>query len=175
MASYVLAFCRMAVGLLFLISFLGKMREPAKFRQTITDFRILPVGLSQMAAFLFLGAELVTVLCMLLGDVLLLPGFLLASLLLLVFSGALAIVLMRGQRTACNCFGNNTKPIELTDLFRNAGLLLCAAGGCGIQSWLNQTLQPLGWLQWLPVTLRATIFVLLWTQLGDLLQLFRQI
>src|SRR2546423_750268 len=90
-ATYLLAFCRIATGLIFLTSFLGKVRELEGFRQAVADFRLLPKDMSKGAAFLFLGGELLVVVCLLVGGVLLLPGFVLAILLLCVFSAAIAL------------------------------------------------------------------------------------
>ncbi|QBD75486.1 hypothetical protein EPA93_05500 [Ktedonosporobacter rubrisoli] len=173
LVSYIFAFCRVAIGLLFLASFIGKLRAGTQFRQTINDFRLISPRLSQGAATLFLCCELAIVVCMIFGNFLLLPGFLLATLLLCVFSGAIALGLLRKRQVPCNCFGASSQVISPVDLYRNAGLLLCAAGGCGIQSLLKQALQALNWVEWLPVALGAAIFVLLWTQLGELIQLFR--
>jgi hypothetical protein len=73
--------------------------------------------------FLIVGGELGIVICMLLGSNLLLPGFLLASALLLTFSGALAVVMAHKQRLSCHCFGANSEQIfSPVDLWRNAGL-----------------------------------------------------
>lgn len=74
-APAILAFCRIAIGLVFLSSFLGKVQANATFRQTITDFRMLPPSQSQKAALLFLAGELGIVVCMVFGEAFLLPSF----------------------------------------------------------------------------------------------------
>lgn len=171
--TYILAFCRVAVGLLFLASFLGKIRDLEAFRLAIVKFHLLPEQMSQATALLILGGELLIVLCLLVGGVLLLPGFVLAVILLCVFSSAIVHALVRKHRIACNCFGNSEKELSPINLYRNAGLLLCAAGGYSVQSGWQTGLQPLSWLQWLLVALGAAVFVLLWTQLEEVVQLFR--
>lgn len=168
----ILAFCRFTLGLAFLMAFTGKVRDVQSFRHTIIGFRLLPAKLSTATALLILSSELGIITCMMLGSAFLLPGFLLALALLLVFSGALASVIVRKQRLSCNCFGASSQLVTPVDLWRNAGLGLCAVGGCGAQSWSSQA-QPLGLMEWLLVALVATIFVLLWTQLSSLVQLFR--
>jgi hypothetical protein len=170
--SGIFAFCRLAIGLAFLLAFVGKARNIQQFSRTITSFYLLPAQLSMAAAFLILGGELSIIVCMLLGSAFLLPGFLLALALLLSFSGALAIVLGKKQSISCNCFGTNNQPVSSADLWRNAGLVLCAAGGCYAQGGFPHA-QPLNPIEWLLVALMATAFVLLWTQLGTLIQLFR--
>src|SRR5437762_9022568 len=94
-ATYILAFCRIAIGLVFLSAFVGNVRDMAQFRQAITNFRLLPARMSAASALIFVSCELGITISMLVGGVLLLPGFLLAVLLLLIFSGALAVVLSR--------------------------------------------------------------------------------
>jgi uncharacterized membrane protein YphA (DoxX/SURF4 family) len=173
-AAYLLTFCRIAIGLVFLSAFLGKVRASATFRQTITDFRMLPPSLSQKAALLFLSGELGIVVCMVLGGVLLFPGFLLAVLQLCVFSGALLVVVRRKQRMTCNCFGAGTRQISSLDLYRNAGLILCAALGSVMQRWLDHQVLSLGIVEWILVGLVAGAFALLWTQSGELIHLLRQ-
>ena len=137
-AFYILAFCRLVIGLGFLIAFVGKVRNIQSFQQTITHFRLVPTKLSTATAFLILAGELGIIVCMMLGSAFLLPGFLFALILLLTFSSALAIVIVRKQRVSCNCFGVSSQPASPIDLWRNTGLGLCAAGGCGIQNWFSQ-------------------------------------
>jgi hypothetical protein len=173
LALYVLAFCRVTLGLTFLLAFVGKVRDLAGFRKAIINFRLLPPGLSTGVVWLALGAEVGIVVGMLLGESWLLPGFLLALILLSIFSTALTIVLVRKQRTTCNCFGMSNHPISAADLWRNGSLLVCAAGGCGIQGWYGAFIGSPGVLEWLLVAGGASVFVLLLTQLGELVQLFR--
>ena len=170
---YILAFCRSVIGLVFTLSGLGKARDMAQFRQTILGFRLLPPYLSGLAALLFLCGEFAVVLFLAIGEPLLFPGFALAILLLSIFCAALASVLVRKMHITCNCFGPSEKPVTPADLWRNAGFIFCAVGGCGVQTWSSQSQSP-GLIEWLLAAFVATIFVLLWTQLGEIAQLFRQ-
>jgi uncharacterized membrane protein YphA (DoxX/SURF4 family) len=86
---YLLAFCRVALGLVFLVSSLSKVRDLAQFRQTIRAFHLLPSALSGMAALLFIGGEGTVVVMVVIGGPLLLPGFVLGGGLLLLFSSRL--------------------------------------------------------------------------------------
>lgn len=171
---YMLGFCRVAIGLVFAISSITKARNMTQFQQAIVDFQLLPRKLSKLAAFLFLGGEIAVVLFIILGGSLLLPGFSLAILLLLIFCAALASVLIRKMRTSCNCFGSNKKPVTAVDIWRNAGFLLCAAGGCEALIWLRGAQESLQAIAWLPIALGAAVFVMIWVQLGEIVQLFRQ-
>lgn len=171
---YLLAFCRVAVGLVFILSSLGKARNLAQFQQAILGFRLLPRQVSNFAAFLFLGGECAVVVFMVIGGSLLLSGFILAILLLLLFCAALASVLIRRIHTACNCFGSSQKPITLVEIWRNLGFLLCAGGGCEVLLWTRGAQGSLEGIGWLLIALGAGVFVIIWIQLGEIVQLFRQ-
>ncbi|GHO46129.1 MauE/DoxX family redox-associated membrane protein [Ktedonospora formicarum] len=172
-ALYIQAFCRIVIGLVFAISSFGKLRDIPKFQRAILGFRLLPRRLSRSIALFFLSGELTVVVFVTLGGPLLLSGFLLAALLLLMFSGALASVLVRRLQTNCNCFGASEKNVSTTDIWRNLGFLICAAGGCGAIFWTRNQQMNLGSIEWLLASLGALIFVLIWIQLGEIVQLFR--
>lgn len=172
LSLYILAFCRLTIGLVFLVAFIGKVRDIKAFQLAITNFRLLPTTWSFRLACLILGNEVSIILCMIFGSVFLLPGFLLAAALLLAFSAALAFVIARKQRIHCNCFGTSNQEVGQSDLYRNGGFILCAVTGCVTQQWSSQS-PILDVLQWILIALAVTVFVLLWTQLQVLLQLFR--
>jgi uncharacterized membrane protein YphA (DoxX/SURF4 family) len=171
---YLLVFCRVAIGLVFLISTLGKARDLAGFQQTIRTFNLLPRRLSGPAALLFVCSEAIVVILIALGGVLLLPGFLLALGLLLLFCVALASVLARNIQTSCHCFGASKTPVSSLELWRNVGFILCALGGCLALLWAKDTAPSLSLPEWFLPGLAAALFVLLWSQLGEIAQLFRQ-
>lgn len=171
---YLLAFCRVAIGLVFAISSLSKARTIAQFSQAIFDFHLLSRRLSSLAASLFLCGELAVVLLMAIGGALLLPGFILAILLLLIFCAALASVLIRNLNASCNCFGASKKPVTAADIWRNVGFLLCAGGGCETLLWTRGVQGSLEGMAWLLIALGAGVFVTIWIQLGELVQFFRQ-
>lgn len=171
---YLLAFCRVTIGLIFAISSITKARDIAQFQQAIVGFRLLSRRLSNSAAILFLCGECAVVLLIVIGGPFLLPGFVLAILLLLIFCAALASVLIRKMQTSCNCFGSSKKPVTFVDLWRNAGFLLCAGGGCEALLWLRGAQESLQWVAWLLIALGASVFVMIWVQLGEIVQLFHQ-
>lgn len=172
--DYFLAFCRIALGLVFLFSSVGKIRHVRTFVQTIQSFRLLPASLDTPAAVLFLGGEGIVVVCLGIGNSFLLPGFGLALLLLLIFSSALASVIARNIPTSCNCFGTSEKEITRTDLWRNAGLILCALGGCADLSWEGGAQETLSLAAWVMTGLAALAFVIVWLQLQEIVSLFHQ-
>lgn len=92
---YLVAFARLVIGLVFAISFSSKVIDPLMFARTIERFGILPARSSTGAALIFLVCEFGVVLSTIAGGTLLIPGFALATGLLLVFCLALASVLGR--------------------------------------------------------------------------------
>lgn len=136
---YLLMIARMVVAFTFAISLVGKVRNLSSFEEAISRFEILPKWLDRSAAILFLSAELVVVILLLIGGKLLWLGFALAFFLLLVFSVALTSVIMRQIRTECNCFGSSNGIISPVHLWRNGGLLLCALTGWVIVSMGSTT------------------------------------
>lgn len=171
---YVLAFCRVAIGLIFTISSVNKARDIAQFQQAVFGFQLLSRKLSHIAALLFLCGEFAVVLFVAIGGPLLLPGFALAVLLLLMFCAALASVLIRRLHTSCNCFGSSNRPVTRVDIWRNVGFLLCAGGGCEALIWTRGEQGSLTGIAWLLIAMGAGVFVLIWVQLGEIAQLLRQ-
>lgn len=172
--AYVLTFCRVVTGLVFLISGVSKVAHLPQFKQAIINFQILPRKLSGIAALLFLASEFGVVALIGAGGSFLLPGFLLAALLLTVFCGALASVLVRKLGTSCNCFGPSDKPVTGFDVLRNGGLIICALMGMGILFKTKQTGYSLSILEWILVGAGATVFLLIWMKLGDVIHLLSQ-
>lgn len=59
--SYLLAFCRITIGILFAYSFLAKGQDVSRFARTVAGFSLLPSRLSRPAVVGFLGGELAVV------------------------------------------------------------------------------------------------------------------
>lgn len=168
-----LNFCRLTTGLMFAWSFVGKLRDFRAFEQAIIRFKLLPSWLYRPATVLFLGAELGVVFMMLLGEPLLMWGFLLAALLLTVFSIALVSVLVRKLNISCNCFGPSEKLVTSYDIIRNIGFLVCALGGWGAALTSQKDLVSFGIVEWGLALVVAVIFITVWTQVKEIVQLFR--
>lgn len=173
-ALYIMAFCRMVIGLVFAISSGSKVFRLQAFRQTIFRFHLFPARFIAPAAMLFLSSEMAVVILLALGGQALLPGFVLAIFLLILFSGALLSVVIRGFSTSCNCFGPDQRTISSADIWRNAGFLLCALVGCAGVIWSPKIVEDPGNIEWMFAGLGALVFVLIWTQLGELAQLFHR-
>ncbi|HEY1354208.1 MAG TPA: MauE/DoxX family redox-associated membrane protein [Ktedonobacteraceae bacterium] len=169
---YLLAFCRITIGLTFALAAGRKALTFGAFQQTLRRLRLLPPVLTLPTALLFVGCEALVALLMVCQAGLLLAGFALAALLLALFSGALLSVLLRGISTACHCFGPGQRPVSRTDLWRNLGFFLCALGGYAGAASNPETGAHLDGAGWLLAGLGAAAFVLIWTQLAELVQVF---
>lgn len=171
---YLLNFCRIAIGLVFVVSSVSKVLDLVQFRQTIRNFHILPEWLSGIATLLFLCSEFAVVALVIIGGPLLTLGFSLAIFLLLLYCIVLVSTLVRRIRTSCNCFGTSVTQVSQTDVWRNVGLLLCALSGYGTIAWTRDAQWNLSLLDSMFTGLGAIAFVVLWTHLGEIVQLFRQ-
>jgi uncharacterized membrane protein YphA (DoxX/SURF4 family) len=170
--SSILVFCRVAIGLVFLLSSGSKVRNVSQFQQTITRFRLLPERLSPVISLVGIVAEMTVVLLLVVGGRLLLIGFLLATILLLIFCAALASVLARSIQTSCNCFGTSEKPVTKADIYRNITFILCSLIGFVLitQVMRSEQIEP---GMWLLSGVMAAIAVMTTLSLDDIMQLFR--
>jgi len=162
-------FSKVIIGVVFAISAISKLQDFPQFRKSIRDFQLLPNGFVDTSALLFVLAEVSVV-----GLLLIRPwiAFLLATLLLLIFSAALALAVVRKLELRCNCFGKSQRPISPADLIRNGGFLACSL--CGI--WLSMrpdALQSIAPLHAGVITFAALAFVIVWMQVSEIYQLFQ--
>jgi hypothetical protein len=172
MLPYLLTFCRLVIGLTFILSFVAKARDIGQFAETIGRFELLPRHWTKATAGLFLGGEAAVVILLIAGGPLLPLAFALAGLLLLLFTLALLSALQRGIKTSCHCFGAGDKPLTYYDLGRNAGFILLAAAGLGIAG-ATGTLPALAFIEHLFIFIIAAVFVLLWTNLSEIAALLQ--
>lgn len=171
LATLLVLFCRITLGLVFSISAISKIFKMQPFVKAVVNFEILPNRLARFAAYLFVIGEFLT--AILLGMGCLTIGFSLVSLLLLVFSSALVVALWRKMRISCNCFGPTQTIISVYDLWRNGGFVICAIVGL-IALERSSTQQDLIIWDVMLVTFSAVIFVTIWTNLNDIAWLLQQ-
>ena len=124
---------RLAVALLLLGSLQHKLRDFARFRSAVANYRVLPRRWTAAAALLLALAEgtIGVALGVGLGSV---PA-LAAAVLLAVYTGAITTNLLRGRRDIdCGCAGpDGRRPIGEGLVVRNAFLIL-AALACALPS-----------------------------------------
>jgi hypothetical protein len=117
---------RLALAAVFLVAALGKLTRPAATAETLADFG-LPRPLRRPGAFLLPAVELATA-ALLVPEATARWGAGLALVLLVGFSAAVARLLARGERPACNCFGAvASTPVGPRTLVRNGALAAAAA------------------------------------------------
>lgn len=171
---FLVAFARLAIGLVFAYSFCAKVVDPHLFARTIAQFGIVPTKFTFSIALLLIFCELLIVLAAIAGGMLLLAEFILATGLLLLFSLILASALVQRVTASCNCFGPTSRRVSRYDLWRNAGLIVCALGGWGGAAEANRGIGVLSGTEWLLTGFIAAIVVAIWTQLGEIVQFFYQ-
>ncbi len=117
---------RLCMGLIFVFSGSRKLSNRAEFRIALLSFRLVPFPFISLLTWLIPTLEVLIGVCLIMG-VFSWTMALFLLLLLIIFSGALAIAWMLGREVSCNCFGPQTSststfyPYALT---RN--LCLCA-------------------------------------------------
>lgn len=120
--------CCWLVAVVFAISAVGKVRAaPVRlaFRRSLADMAVLPArAVGTVAAAVPVLEAAVVVLIVLPSTAVL--GCLLALALLVTFTTGIVIVLRRGMRAGCLCFGTTERPYGRRHLVRN-GLLTAAA------------------------------------------------
>ena len=159
------------IGLVFVISFVGKVRDVGQFAATIGRFDLLSHRWHKTAAWLFLGGEAAVIVLLIIGGRLLPLAFGLATLLLFVFTLALLSALRRGIETSCNCFGASEKPLTYYDVGRNAGFIACSLLGWWLTAQVPVITQPSNSAELALLSFGAALFVIVWTQLGELARL----
>ncbi len=120
-----LAFSRLLLAGVFLLSARSKLRDPRGFVQLVVAYRILPLPLARMYGLLLPWLEAALGLWLLLGVAPRYAGAL-AGLLVLSFAFAVATNLLRGRRhLSCGCFGSH-EALRPATLAREFLLLLPA-------------------------------------------------
>lgn len=165
-----LTFCKFTVGLIFTLSSLSKIKSFSQYTKTVSIFRLVPEFFVTWTAKSILTLEILVVVSLLINQVI---AFWLASMLLLMFSIALALAIARNIKTSCNCFGTRDRPISTLDILRNFGFLCCSCGG----GWLAATESEIASS---PLSsgisgLIALGFVLVWIHLSEIYHLFSDI
>lgn len=160
-------FCRITIALLFLYSGGSKLLSWRDFAVTIGDFKLLPRRWSKPAACIFIAGEFITMILVVIGGVVLPGAFLLALLLLVGFSIALASALWRKLDLNCNCFGRAESRLSFYDLIRNLLLILSSLTGLWMASSATTSLS-VGEIVLLAVMSAVMLFIVI--QLRDIVE-----
>lgn len=143
--AYLEYVARVVLALVFLASTVSKLRGRhgfAGFVQAVRDIRLVPGRLVPAVARAVVGLEGLTTI------LLTSPGFgaageALAALMLTAFTTVVVVLLRRGVRARCACFGGSGTTFGPRHVMRNGCLLVLAVGSLLSSSgWWPQTTPP---------------------------------
>jgi uncharacterized membrane protein YphA (DoxX/SURF4 family) len=118
--------CRFFLAFIFLGAGISKLTQTEEFAQAISNYGLVPERFSHPIAVWLPRAEVLAGLMLLLG-VAIMPGALGVAVLLLGFSVAVGINLLRGREMSCNCFGGAApERMTWTTVGRNITLMAMA-------------------------------------------------
>jgi len=97
---------RLAVGILFLIAGISKLRMPYVFLDTVYQYSLVGPKLGLAIAVILPAVEVIVGVCILISAWMV-PAALTTTLLTLVFAISQALVAGRGSSAQCGCFGSS--------------------------------------------------------------------
>lgn len=156
---------RSLLALLFVAAACHKLTDWTAFRIVVHDYEVLPSAIASPVAAAIVGVELAVAVTFPWQATV--PYAAAAAVLLLsIYSGAIAVNLLRGRRILdCGCAPSTYRqPLGAMLLVRNAVLVLAAAA-----AMLPVADRGLGWLDGLTGVAAATATVLLWSSAQVLL------
>jgi hypothetical protein len=147
---------RTALALLVLTAALHKIRDPARFRATVADYRLLPPRLVTVGAAILVLSEVAVAVALAGARTWGLAG---AAALLGLYAVAIAVNLARGRRHLdCGCTGPALRrPISGWLVFRNLVLVAVA-----LADLAPVTSRPLLWIDHLTVVAATAAFAACW-------------
>ena len=130
--QYLLAFTRIYLALVFIISGLDKINDLASFSQSIENYRLFPIQIINILAIIIPWIELVSGAILFLG-LYIKENSLIISTLLLVFTMAIISAILRNLDIDCGCQGTfDGQKVGLLKVIENTSLLIV-----GIVNFLN--------------------------------------
>jgi len=110
-------FIRVAIGCVFLLGSIPKLRQPYDFLSSIYNYELVGPKLGMFIAMTLPWVEILIGICLIGG--IFIGGALLASAgMATVFTIALSSVLYRGLEISCGCFGTNAEIISFFTVIR---------------------------------------------------------
>ena len=130
---------QLALGGVFLVSSLGKLRHPMAFLRGVAEYDVLPIPFAYAFGAVLIPAEAFVALALLSGIAagVALP---LATALLLIFGAAVAINLRRHRDMLCHCYGSlgeerlSARSLAQLGLLIAAGLFVWSGGGGSVRA-----------------------------------------
>ena len=124
--KYLILILRLVIGFAFIYAGTQKISNPESFAISISNYKLLPIGIINFLAITLPWLELISGLLLMLGF-LTKENAIIIFTLLNVFTTAVIISMARGLNIECGCFDNGMK-IGLFKLFENLLMIL----GCSI-------------------------------------------
>ncbi len=122
--DYAIAFTRIYLALVFIISGLDKINDLSSFAQSIENYRILPISVINILAIILPWIELVTGVFLLVGIYIKENAFLIFSL-LLIFTISIASAVLRNLDIDCGCQGTfDGQKVGILKIIENAALMI---------------------------------------------------
>jgi uncharacterized membrane protein YphA (DoxX/SURF4 family) len=121
--------CQIVIGLLFAWAALAKLGNLGAFALQLHNFRIVPVPTENLLALTLPWIELVAALALIL-NVQARAGAVVVASLMVVFTGAVVLALIRGLDIECGCFGTaDASRVGAVKVLQNVGMLVVAGIG----------------------------------------------
>lgn len=115
---------RTFIGILFIFYGVSKVANPSHFANEIGNYNMLPDLIIQIMALVIPWIELIVGVLLLFGVYLNENGFI-ATVLLIIFTLAVAIAFSRGLDISCGCSGNDAgQKVGWLKIFENIGLIV---------------------------------------------------
>lgn len=121
--AYLVLTVRFLIGIVFAVSATAKLRSPGAYRSFATWVRGLPGPFTRarVTPVMIALSEMAVVILVAIGPTAM-AGLALAALILVVFVAGAALVIRRGTRTTCQCFGASRSPLGVRHVARDATL-----------------------------------------------------
>ena len=122
--KYLILVTRIMLGLIFVYAGIEKITDPDGFAVSITNYRILPVGIVNIFAITLPWLELITGILLIFGVAVKENSFIFGGLMIL-FTAMVFIAVLRGLDIDCGCFGTgDAQRVGLRKLIENLILIM---------------------------------------------------